>query len=171
MHLISSLNNIPKFRVYTPFSFNFMPRLFLKLLLYIGIIITFFAIAFSFLLGNKEAFTSPLTAIGKTFSWMMGDLAYDDGFVVQSTALLYPYQTTILFMVFTTMSTVFVLNMIIVASSQQMKRYEQTAKFLHANSRLILQLHIDRQTYGGVHIRKISVSKNGKQVSNSVSKW
>ena len=97
MPIISTLNNIPKFRVYTPFSFNFMPRLILKLLLYIGIIITFFAIAFSFLLGNKEAFTSPLTAIGKTFSWMMGDLAYDDGFVVQSTALLYPYQTTILF--------------------------------------------------------------------------
>ena len=163
MHLVSSLNNFPKLRVYTPFSFNFLPGLVLKLLIYLLIIITSFAVTFSLLLSNKEAFTSYATSFGKTFSWMLGDLAYDDGFVGQSKELLYPIQTTIIFMIFTTMSIVFMINIIVVHSSEQMKRFEKTAKFFHVNSRLILQLGIDGTTFGlhyNKHVRKISVSKN-----------
>ena len=120
--------------------------------------------AFSLLLSNNEAFATKLTSFGQTFSWMMGDLAYGDGFVVQSKELLYPYQTTIIFMIFTTMSTVFIINIIVVHASEQMKRYEKTAKFFLVNSRLILQLDVDFfvDLFFGkkLSIRKISVSKN-----------
>ena len=62
------------------------------------------------------------------------------------------------------MSTVFIINFIVVQASEQMKRYEKTAKFLHVNSRLISQLDVDffiNLIFGKkTSKRKISVSKN-----------
>ena len=163
MELVSSLNYIPQLRVYTPSSYNFLPGFALKVLIYLSIIVTSFAFTFSLLLNNKGAFSTPLTSFGKTFSWMMGDLNYDDSFVEQSKELLYPWQTTILFMIFTTMSTLFIINMVVAQSFQQMERYEKTAKFFLVNSRLLWQLGIDASPLISTkkkHIRKISVSKN-----------
>lgn len=90
---------------------------YLRGLAFIGVVIFLFAFIFHLLLEDLDAFQTWPQSIVKTVVWIMGDLGYDDTFVVKK--LAYPILANVIFLVFVCTVGAFIVTLIKTPSSDE----------------------------------------------------
>ncbi|XP_071538837.1 transient receptor potential cation channel subfamily A member 1 homolog [Panulirus ornatus] len=108
-HLIHTINKVPQFSIFTTITKDFL-RDFFKGLMFIGMVISLFALIFHLLLQDQPAFKTVPQSVVKTVVWLLGDLGYDDTFLTES--LSYPVLANILFLVFVCTVAIFIVTLI-----------------------------------------------------------
>ncbi|XP_042856930.1 transient receptor potential cation channel subfamily A member 1-like, partial [Penaeus japonicus] len=97
IRLMTTINRLPTFSVFTSITYNFI-KTYLKGVMYVLLMIFLFAFFFHLLLSDHEPFNKLHQSLIKMIVWILGDIGYDDTFLVKE--LEYPYLVNFLFLVF-----------------------------------------------------------------------
>lgn len=114
--LIHTISKMPQFSIFITITKDFL-RDFFKGLMFIGMVISLFALIFYLLLRDQPAFKTMPQSVVKTVVWLLGDLGYDDTFLNEP--LAYPVLVNALFLVFVCNVAVFIVTLIRTPSSDE----------------------------------------------------
>lgn len=142
LNLMNMVNQLPWFSIIMPVTKSFVLG-FVKVFSYILMLLCAFAYTFHLLLMNRPAFQSLFTAVVKSVVWLRGDLGYDDTFLDEENDLPYPIMTNLLFVVFVTTVSSFIINLILTLPSSKLNDIRDGAAFNREECKCKLFLKYD----------------------------
>ena len=159
-----SLNDIPAFSVFMPITIKFA-KSFIKVLGHIFLILFIYAYIFYLLFKEQHsAFQNIWYSMIKSTVWVLGDLGYDDMFLDDSSPVIYPVMSNLIFLIFVTSISGFIINLIITQPAEHLDSFRNDAAYYKVSSRIQMMLKYDQLFHS--FYRPKSVSKINLDLNN-----
>ncbi|XP_068220064.1 transient receptor potential cation channel subfamily A member 1 homolog [Palaemon carinicauda] len=141
LHLIFTVNQIPRFSIFMPITVSFLSG-FLLVWLFTAMILFIFAFIFHLLLKKQDSFATVPQSMVKTIVWMIGDLGYDDTFLSEE-KLEYPILSNLIFVIFITVLGGVLTNFIIHQPSNKLEEFRENSRLHKAVNRVNLIMNLE----------------------------